>query len=132
MEIYKHKKHLTSVYESKLNYIINHWINMALQLDDMKELTETTTKCIQDHKVDTIVADIVNAKSVILPETLDYYVEVNQPLLAKNGIKRIITIMSDNLITKRTNEKWQEETDKIELYEVANLKEAEEIIKRFR
>ena len=131
MEIYKHEKYVTTTLNDDMKYVIHTWRSMAIPLSEMVECSELVAKKVREYQLHTLIANVKDAKSVILPESLDYYVNTGEKELAKSGIKRIITIMSDNLITKRTNEKWQEETDQIELYEVSSLEEAEEIIERF-
>lgn len=109
---------------------MNVWRNMAISVDSMEKIQEKNYDYIKKYGVTKMISNTKNSKSVILPDTLDYYVESIQPTLASLGIKLIVSIVSDNLITKKTTQKFHQVVSGIKLVEVRSLEEAEEVVKQ--
>lgn len=132
MELYKDEKHTTVTYNKEQNYLTNIWNNMAIPVDRMEKLQAKNFETIKKYGITSIISDMKDARSAILPDTLDYYIKVVEPTLASLGIKLIVSVKSDNLITDRTNQRWYDATKDINLVEVGSLEEAEDIIKEHK
>lgn len=83
---------------------------------------------IEENSMDTLIADTRSAKSVVMPDTLEYYANTIEPILVDLSIKRIITITREKLLTNPTNKKWQDATKTLALYQVNTVEEAEKLM----
>lgn len=60
---------------------------------------------VKEHNVTSLIVDVKNPKSAIMPDSLEYYVKTGEKLLFDSGIKRIWRTTGE-LITKHGIKKW--------------------------
>ena len=129
-EIFNNNKHVAVFHHESPNLLRYRWSHMAIPLAQLKDLWDETEPFIKEHSVTTLIADTLNAKSILFPDCIDWWSSVEVPRLGKMGVKKIITITSESSLTRRTNERWMGATDGIDLYEVSSFEEAKEIAKK--
>ena len=129
MEIYKDEKHISIHHTKGSHFLIQKWRNMAISVERMKKLQETQLPYVEKNGITAIILDTKEAKSVTLPDSVSYYITIVEPKLAKLGVKRIVTISSEKLLTNLTNKKWQDASKGMDLYQVSSMSEAERIVR---
>ena len=128
MEIYNNPKFVKVTYNQFKNYILFDWSNMAISLEELKELHTKASDVVKKRGVKTLVAETSKATSILFPQCIEWWSNEQVPAYDEAGINSIITVKGGNALTRLTNKSWQGATGGIDIYEVPTLVDAENIM----
>jgi hypothetical protein len=131
MVVYEKRGHVVVSHARKANYIHFDWSNFYVTLDEIKTLHAAALERARASECFYYVADTAKVKNALRQDVIQWWGEVWVPILAKYGLKAIITVVPQAALAQLSTKRWQGHVmvQGIELVEVTSLTEAEAFIR---
>ena len=127
-EIYSIPSILIVLYNKEQNYILLKWNSFRIPLSKMKEMHKSILNFAIEVGCQCFIADTSTTTSTLSDDIISWWKYEWIDILVRAGIKKIITILPENILAQQSNFEWQQGNYKtIKLYNTTSLERAETI-----
>jgi hypothetical protein len=130
MVVYEKPGYLQVAYEEAKGYVIFRWEKFAIPLEDIKAAHKAAWDTAKSKGCPYYIAQTASASGALLPDVVDWFTNQWVPLLRREGLTAIATIVPETSALARISTKsWQTgDFDGIVMENVKSLEEAESLI----
>jgi hypothetical protein len=128
MNIYHKQNCITVTYKQSPKYLLYDWHKNFMSLEIFKEAHLTALEAIKTNSIISLISDSSKVTDVPVEECLEWLGKGLVPLLAKAGVKQLITIVPKTALSRIGTKSWQRQVLGIDMYDVKDMQEALDLI----
>ena len=128
MNIYQNQDYVNVSYVESPKHLVYEWTRNSIKLDEFKKMHLKALEVIKSKGVTSLITDSSKVLDVPFPENVEWLGTELIPMLAKAGVKKLISIVPQTALSRLGTKSWQNKVLGIDMYDVKDMAEAIKLV----